>query len=57
MGVDVVEALEARATVEQPQESGTTDLRVRGFGEDVDVWSWCGDLVYLITFTETFYYT
>lgn len=54
MGVYDVEALEARATVEQPQESGTADLWVGGFSKDVDVWGRCGNVVYLIAFTETY---
>lgn len=54
MGVNNVEALEARPTMEQPQESGTANLWVGGFGKDVNVWGWCGNLIYLISFTEKY---
>lgn len=54
-GIDDVEALEARATVEKPQKSGPANLGVRGFGKDVNVWGWRGYLVYLISFTLTYH--
>lgn len=55
MGIDDVEALEARATVEKPQKSGPANLGVRGFGKDVNVRGWRGYLVYLISFTLTYH--
>lgn len=55
MGVDDVEALEARAAVEKPQKSGPANLGVRGFGKDVNVRGWRGYLVYLISFTLTYH--
>ncbi|TNN35336.1 Phosphatidylinositol 4-kinase alpha [Liparis tanakae] len=53
VGVDHVEAPEARATVEELQEAGAADLRVGGLGEDVDVGGRRGDLVDRIALAET----
>lgn len=55
MGINNVDALEARPTVEKPQKSGTASLWVRGFGKDVNVWGWCGYLIYLISFTKKYH--